>query len=215
MDFLRHRMRCSRTAGAALVAAATLGCQVVIGLTERSAGGGMASDNAGGGGTTSDSAGGSSSTAGSKAEIGGAPAMAGSSSGLGGDGGSSGVPTAGSGGSSSLGMSGGGGGGSGGSSGGGGSNGGSSGGGGGTVPTCASTTATSPAMTADAFCKILLATCTGKLVVDYMTQAECVAHYGASSRQMCQSYHVCNAVNTKDTTTHCPHAQQVGVVCGN
>jgi hypothetical protein len=31
----------------------------------------------------------------------------------------------------------------------------------------------------------------------------------------CQSYHVCNALNTKDTATHCPHAVQGPPLAGN
>jgi hypothetical protein len=66
----------------------------------------------------------------------------------------------------------------------------------------------SPAMTAANFCAILLGTCTGaNLDAAYNTPEKCATAYMASTKMMCQSYHVCNAVRTMDLGTHCPHAQ--------
>jgi hypothetical protein len=65
-------------------------------------------------------------------------------------------------------------------------------------------------MSAANFCTIFLATC-GAAHVGYSNETACEATYGALTatkpmRQMCQSYHLCNAVSSHDTATHCPHA---------
>jgi len=78
------------------------------------------------------------------------------------------------------------------------------------LPQCTSTTATSTAMSASDFCKIYIATC-GTSRTGYTSEAECETSYGAvTTQKMCRSYHLCNAVSTHDTATHCPHAVGIG-----
>jgi hypothetical protein len=73
-----------------------------------------------------------------------------------------------------------------------------------------------PKLDAVAFCKNLLAACTGdNILVDWNTQEKCVIHYAASynSKQACESYHLCGyTVNASaaNKTVHCPHAQGSG-----
>ena len=80
------------------------------------------------------------------------------------------------------------------------------------IPKCTSTKATSPAMSPTTFCEIFLSVC-GTGHTGYMTQAECLATYGAlhttkPMREMCQSYHLCNAdaASGAARTLHCTHA---------
>ena len=80
-----------------------------------------------------------------------------------------------------------------------------------TLPTCTSTTGTSPAMSAATFCEIFLADC-GTAHTGYASMAACLTTYAANSGtlQICQSYHVCNAngfaAGDANRTTHCGHA---------
>jgi hypothetical protein len=159
-------------------------------------GGSSSSGTAGTGGTSSGTSG-TSSTGGSSG-----------TSSTGGSGGTS--STGGSGGTSSAGGSAGSGG-SGGSAGSGGSGGsatdGGSGDGAAALPACTSNSATDPKFSAADFCAELAGVCGANLIGDYNTTEKCLAKYGASAQQGCQTYHVCNAFRTKDVATHCPHAQ--------
>ena len=83
-----------------------------------------------------------------------------------------------------------------------------------TLPACTSNRANAPAMSADNFCALFLATC-GTAYQGYTTSAECLATYAALAatpqRRVCQSYHLCNAVTTHATAVHCPHAAGLSV----
>jgi hypothetical protein len=71
------------------------------------------------------------------------------------------------------------------------------------------------ALAAPVFCQNLIANCTS-LPTAYSTQALCEAAYTLSTKQHCQSYHLCWGVEGKDNTagpnptTHCPHAEGMG-----
>ena len=85
------------------------------------------------------------------------------------------------------------------------------------IPACSTTTDNGTKLAAAAFCQNLLATCTGLdgyvIAEAYNTQAKCEAAYAASTKQACQSYHLCgNAFNktAADKKAHCPHATGSG-----
>jgi hypothetical protein len=71
-------------------------------------------------------------------------------------------------------------------------------------------------LTAAVFCTNLLANCTGaNLTVAYMGMTTCEAAYTASTRQHCQSYHLCWGVEGGGggpalPNPHCSHAQGAG-----
>jgi poly(3-hydroxybutyrate) depolymerase len=77
-------------------------------------------------------------------------------------------------------------------------------------------TVTGATLTPAAFCSNLLATCSdliSPLPAAYSTEAACEATYAASTKQHCQSYHLCgNAVGKTmiERNTHCPHAWGMG-----
>jgi hypothetical protein len=69
------------------------------------------------------------------------------------------------------------------------------------------------------FCMYYLAFC-GTTTPGYTTMDECMATYAAvgaatPTKQMCESYHLCNACNDTgdDRTLHCGHAVGMGGIC--
>jgi hypothetical protein len=71
---------------------------------------------------------------------------------------------------------------------------------------------TTDVMSPSAFCTLLLAFCC-PTKAGYTTMDECVATYGGfatanPSKQMCESYHLCNAANDtgSERKLHCGHA---------
>jgi len=91
---------------------------------------------------------------------------------------------------------------------------------GGALPTCTSTTATSPAMTASDYCVLLLNGCSRTLgaTLPYGNMTECTTGYSAltESVKMCRSYHLCNAVGAGgQLTPHCSHAIGMMGMCAN
>jgi hypothetical protein len=68
-----------------------------------------------------------------------------------------------------------------------------------------------------AFCANFLMTCTNvagfTIPAGYSTFDQCQASYSSSTKQACQSYHLCaNAFmkTTPDRRVHCPHAAAMG-----
>jgi hypothetical protein len=92
--------------------------------------------------------------------------------------------------------------------------GGGAGAGGATAPDCAMQppACTTDVFSASTFCTYLLCFC-GNASAGYTTMDECLATYGGLGstnpyKQMCESYHLCNATNDTgaDRTYHCGHA---------
>ena len=82
---------------------------------------------------------------------------------------------------------------------------------------CTSTTATAPAMAAETFCQIYVADCGQMGRKHYWYFDDCLTSYAASdaSRQVCQSYHLCNADHLTGAARdlHCDHAAGLSL-CG-
>ena len=84
-----------------------------------------------------------------------------------------------------------------------------------TVVTDTTTADQSMVLTAQVFCDNLQSACAGMLTTPYMG-ATCTTTYTASTRQHCQSYHLCWGVEgggagPASVTPHCSHAQGMGV----